>query len=134
MTIRNGSGILIYSAGQGLKDTINWCPFVTLLSGYVKNLIDWLIAKKKQQKTKKQKNETKTQKQMLSRAVTVRDVHYCTNSDIRPCGEVKRTDIPKDGRDAGGLQISLTVSKGTRMILSRNIFQTMDWLIERWVM
>ena len=61
-------------------------------------------------------------KQLSSRAVTVKAVHYYSNSDIHPCGEVKSTDIPKDDRDAGGLPGSLTVSTETRIMLIQNIY------------
>ena len=49
-------------------------------------------------------------------------VHYYSNSDIHSSGEVKTTDIPDDVRDAGGFSSSLTVLKGTRTMLIRNIY------------
>ena len=38
------------------------------------------------------------QKQLSFRAVIVKTVHYYSNSDIHPRGEVKSTDISKDDR------------------------------------
>ena len=61
-------------------------------------------------------------KQLSSRAVTVKDLHYYSYSDIQPSGEINSTDIPKDDRDAGGLPTSLTISKSTRKTLILNIY------------
>ena len=60
-------------------------------------------------------------KQLSSRAVTVKAVHYYSNSDIHPCGEVKSTDIPKDDRDASEMT-EMTASTDTIIMLIRNIY------------
>ena len=70
------------------------------------------------------------QKQLISRAVIAKAVYYYSNSDVHPSGEVKSTGTAKDHRDAGGLPNSLTVSKGTKIILIRNIY-TSHGLVKR---
>lgn len=74
-------------------------------------------------KNKDVKNHNRQMQKMVpSQAYVVNAVHYYSRSDINPAGEVNSKDIPEDDRDAGGLPASLTVSKGTRIMLIRNIY------------
>ena len=68
------------------------------------------------------KHNSLMQKRLPTRAIRVNAVHYYSNLDVHPSSDVDAKDIPKDDRDAGGLPACLVVSKGTRIMLIRNIY------------